>query len=103
MCINNQTPVWLSESIAQYESSGFYKPYNNKYPTISEMNENGSISPVVYTYGYALIEYIVNKWGMDGVRKLLKNNGDIQETFGISEQELQAGWHEFLRTKYPVK
>lgn len=103
MCINNQPPVWLSESIAQYESSSFYKPYNNKYPTISEMNENGSISPVVYTYGYTLIEYIVNKWGMDGVRKLLENNGDIQETFGISEQELQAGWHEFLRTKYPVK
>jgi hypothetical protein len=102
LCINTP-PVWLSESIAQYESSGFYKPDTYKYPSISEMNQNVTENPAVYYYGYTLIEYIVNKWGMDGVRKLLENNGDIQETFGISEQELQEGWHEFLRTKYPVK
>ena len=100
-CVTEFTPKWLNESIAQYESSAFYKPDSYNYPTISGMNEDGKT--VVYNYGYILIQYIVSRWGMDGVRKLIRNRGDIKAVLGISEKDFENGWHEFMREKYPVK
>lgn len=97
--------LWLNESVASYEAGTFYHPneyeykVNGKYPTIFDL-KNNDFDERKYVVGYAIIQYIRDTWGMESVRLLILNQGDIPATFQISEMEFEEGWHKYLDTKY---
>lgn len=95
---NNPLPQWLSEGMALYESKQFRNPKDFGIYTFEEIKDNKN--NLIYGTGYVMIEYIIDKWGMEGIRQLIKKNGDIKSTLGISEEEFEKGWHEFIREKY---
>jgi hypothetical protein len=100
-------PRWLWEAVAIYESGEFVDPKNldymlrGNYPTISELNTTYNQSNYrIYSVGYILLEFIIERWGMDKVIELVKTNGELQSTLGLSVNEFEESWHIFIKEKY---
>jgi hypothetical protein len=103
--VNN--PRWLWEAVALYENNEFVNPgtlsymVNGNYPTLEELNTDyNSGNQIIYSVGFILLEYIVYTWGMDDVIGLIQNNGNINGRLGITVQEFEMGWYEFVEQKY---
>lgn len=108
--VNNtisNNPRWLWEAVALYENNEFIHPntlsYMNSgdYPTLNELNTDYNISNHrIYQVGYVLLEYIVEIWGMDTVIELIQNNGNITISLGLTNQNFETGWYQFIEDKY---
>lgn len=110
LIVNNRfgnKPRWLWEAVACYEAGDFMAPKTINYlvegnfPTLTELNSNvntGSFK--IYQVGYTLSEYIITNWGKSGYVNLIKSNGDIQLTLGVSTQDFETGWKQFVQNKY---
>ena len=103
--VNN--PRWLWEAVALYENNEFVDPktlsymMSGNYPTLDELNANyNSGFQYIYSVGYILLEYIVHTWGMDTVIQLIQKNGNVTRVLGLTVQEFEAGWYEFVEQKY---
>lgn len=101
-------PRWLWESVAIYESGEFIDPktisylVNGNFPTLAELNSDFSSisSNKIYDVGYLVSEYIIFNWGRSKYLNLIKSNGNIQQTLEISAQQFEAGWKNFVISKY---
>lgn len=100
-------PRWLWEAVALYENNEFVNPaalsymVNGNYPTLEELNTDyNSSNQYIYSVGYILLEYIVDTWGMDNVISLIENNGNIPLLLGITVEEFESGWYDFVEQKY---
>ncbi len=100
-------PRWLWEAVALYESQDFIDPktlsymVSGDYPTLSELNTDYNSSyHNIYSVGYVLLEYVVQTWGMETVIELIENNGNISTLLGITTQEFESGWYQFVKDKY---
>jgi hypothetical protein len=100
-------PRWLWEAAALYENNEFIDPktlpyiVSGNYPTLYELNTDYNFSnQYIYSVGYVLLEYVVQTWGMNDVIGLIKNNGNIHNLLGITTQEFESGWYQFVEEKY---
>lgn len=110
MQVNNtipNNPRWLWEAIAIYESDDFINPSTlpymvaGNYPTLNELNTDyNSSNNSIYSVGYVLYEYIIETWGRELAIELIVNNGRIVATLGISYEEFESGWYQFIEEKY---
>jgi hypothetical protein len=103
--INNK-PRWLWESIAIYESNQTSDPrqlsylVNQKPPVLSELNSWSSTD--IYAVGYFIAEYLVKNKGNDILNTLIKNNGNIQQTLNMDDEEFTKQWFAFVKKKYGI-
>lgn len=99
-------PRWLWESIAIYESNQTSDPHKLSYlvnqnpPTLKELNE--FLKPYVYEVGYFVAEYIVETKGNEVLNELIKNNGNIQQTLNMDDEEFTKQWFAFVKNKYSI-
>ena len=99
-------PRWLWETVAQYESGSFIHPTTldymraGRYPSITDLDAAWNTSSQVYQVGYVLGEYIVARWGQDGLVRLIRLNGDIPGALGVAAAEFESGWRAFLHERY---
>ncbi len=100
-------PRWLWEATAIYESGEFVNPKTLEYitagnfPTINELNTDyNSGNQKIYSVGYVLAEYIIQTWGKDKFVDLIRTNGNIQSSIGITVQSFETGWKDFVTKKY---
>ncbi|WP_432666578.1 hypothetical protein R9X47_09555 [Wukongibacter baidiensis] len=97
--------TWLWESIALYEANQFKNPKEikdlktDKYQKFTEIRDSIQ-RPEIYEIGYTIIEYIKYEWNMETVRNLIKNNGNVEKVVGITPNELEKGWYEYISKKY---
>jgi len=96
---------WLFEAMACYAAGQFYDPRkfeylrNGQYPSIAELNgveKNGK----VYDLGYVLIKFIAETWGKEKVLELLRVNGNIPATLGLSDTEFERSFYAYLQRAY---
>ena len=102
-------PRWLWESVALYEAQDFTNPnfiyylVQGNYPTITELNSDfNSGNQKIYQVGFLLSEFIINTWGKSGYISIIKSNGNIQNTFGITVKQFEENWKAFVTEKYLV-
>jgi len=110
MYVNNRignNPRWLWEAVAIYESGELVNPKSVSYlaagnfPTLNELNTDyNSSNHKIYSVGYVLSEYIITTWGKDKYVDLIKTNGDVQSSLGVSVQQFEIGWKDFVTKKY---
>ena len=70
------------------------------YPSLGELNTDFNSGRNIYDVGFLLIDYIVSSWDHDRLIELIKANGAIEETLGISEADFEMGWRKFVEKKY---
>lgn len=98
------SPRWLFEAVAIFEAHQFIDPntlpymVSGDYPTLYELNDKSN--DIIYNVGYILLEYVIETWGKDSVIQLIKSNGDIPATLGITFEEFESGWYQFVKEKY---
>jgi hypothetical protein len=108
--VNNHfanNPRWFWEAVATYESGEFYNPKNLSYlaagnfPTITELNSDfNSGNRKIYEVGYLISEYILETWGKESYILMIKLNADIKNVLGVTTQQFETGWKNFVLTKY---
>jgi len=108
--VNNNfgnNPRWFWEAVATYESGEFINPNNLSYlvsgnfPTIAELNSDFNTGNYkIYQVGYLLSEYIIATWGKISYVKMIKQNANIELVLSITTQQFEAGWKDFVMTKY---
>jgi hypothetical protein len=106
----SNNPRWLWESIALYETGEargnlprIEYLIAGDYPTIAELNvgfNEANEARNIYQFGYVIGAYIVSEWGIDGLISLIKSNGDIPGTLGVSSSEFDSAWHSFMEEEY---
>ena len=97
-------PVWLWEAVAVYEAGQLVPPSSlpslvaGRFPTLAELSSRSS-SPSIYDVGYTLTEFIVARWGLDGLRRLIRSLGDLS-TLGHTTASFEAEWRAFVTARY---
>jgi hypothetical protein len=99
-------PRWLWESVAVYESGDFVDPrhvqpmVSGQPPSLARLNgfDNGD----VYLVGYTIGEFIVSRWGRDGLVALIRNHGETTQVTGLSQAAFLAEWYAFVRARYLI-
>jgi hypothetical protein len=119
---NNNCPAWLSEGIAVWEEfrrdgAGMekivrglkgandisFRFLEDSFKT-DEINRNKALC---YILGYTLVDFIVDGWGMPGLRGVLKRISGkqhvanaIDDELLISESDFEKKWRRYIVEKY---
>lgn len=99
-------PRWLWEAVAIFEADQFVDPRSLPYlaggaaPTLE--NLNGFDNTRIYDVGYVIAEFIVSRWGREGLIALIATNGNLAAVTGLNATEFVTAWREFLRSRYGV-
>ena len=100
-------PRWLWEAVALYESREFTNPKSISYlvqgnfPTLAELNSDFNAgNQKIYQVGYLLSEFIINNWEKSGYISIIKSNGNVQNTFGITVNQFEENWKTFVTENY---
>src|SRR5688500_11401881 len=97
-------PRWLWETVAVYEANDFVDPrmlpgmVAGTPPTVTRLNSFDNVD--VYRVGYTIGEFIVARWGREGLAALIRNNGNTSQTTGLSLAQFLDEWYAFVRQRY---
>jgi tetratricopeptide (TPR) repeat protein len=119
---NNNCPDWLSEGIAVWQdfkranvSPGSVAKNIRSMPDISfkfldesfRTSEFTKNKALCYIISYTLVDFILNKWGINGLRGVLKRLGNkqhianaIDDQFLIPEGDFEKKWREHSIKKF---
>jgi hypothetical protein len=95
---------WLWEGVAVYWSGQFVNPkslpyiLNKNLPSLYDMNNINDIR--VYEVSYTYIEFILDRWGIETLKKLITLNADTDRVLKMSEREFISDWYDFIDQKY---
>ena len=98
-------PTWLWESVAIWESGQFVPPSSvpclatGPFPTLAELNVRSGPC-TIYQAGYVLAEFVIRRWGIDGLRRLVLANGDVSAAFGTPVGDFERDWRAFVVSRY---
>ncbi|MBV9159330.1 MAG: hypothetical protein JO019_01905 [Candidatus Kaiserbacteria bacterium] len=91
---------WLDEGLAQYESGYITVKTIADYPDRAD-----TLAPTTFTgddryiFGDLVGEYIVERWGKAGLKKIVEDRGDLIAAFGESDDEFNSGFRAFARPR----
>lgn len=99
-------PRWLWEAVAQYLAGEFVDPRTSEQfrggqcPSLETLNSPFDRGGSIYRSGYLLGEFITKKWGAASLRQMVGANGDVETILGITENEFENRWCDFVQDKY---
>lgn len=91
-------PFWLWEAVALYED-GSGPPdalslsciSSLGSPSLAELNEYPG-NTKIFRMGFLLADYIVENWDRSALVALIQNNGDIERSLGVSQENFERDW-----------
>lgn len=96
-------PRWLWEAVAIYLAGEYVDPARSGFfddgacPTLEQLNAPFDRGGTIYATGYLLVDFIEKRWGFAKVVDLIRSNGDLQETLGVSSAEFEQAWCESVQ------
>jgi hypothetical protein len=97
-------PRWLWEAVALYENNEFVDPrlvmalVSGQPPGVARLN--GFDNRDIYDVGFTIGEFIVARWGRDGLLALIRNNGNTSPVTGLTASALMDAWYGFVSSRY---
>ena len=97
-------PRWLWETVALYEAGQIVDPRTLAYmgegrpPTLADLNRFEALT--VYEVGGLVGRFIVETWGRDALRELVRTRGALLAVLGLDETEFMARWFDYARDRY---
>jgi hypothetical protein len=112
--INDETPRWLNEGIACYEAKDNNENWirktiknglvSNMIPTFKDLDTGEDFETFFkrngYQYSYTIVESIIEEFGYDKLYRLIKSPNNFVDVFGITENEMQSKWIEYIKKNY---
>ncbi len=122
-------PMWLAEGVAQFQLPGLNYDFWDSHrdmilrTSVLEHNlldneemtvfgDNSVRNEKVYNQGYSMVQYIVDRYGVETLRRLMHEmkapwrftiNGALKKTIGRSEKELYREWKSFIEKMYDYR
>ena len=99
-------PRWLWEAVALYEANFPWDPkmlpylVNQQPPSLKELNELSN--PNLYEVGYFIAQFISETYGASALKSLIQNNGNLNDTLNMTDEEFTKKWFAFVRKKYSI-
>lgn len=99
-------PRWLWESVALYEAGEILDPRTLGYmaagqpPTLAELNRIDDTR--VYQVGGLIGAFVVDTWGREALRDLVRTNGRVQ-ALGVDEAAFTSRWFDFAQARYGLQ
>lgn len=114
--ININAPRWLDEGTAGFMAKDNKESWiiktvsdgikNNTVPTLKELDTGADFQSFFkrdgYQYSYTIVESIVKSFGYDKLHELIKNPECSKQILGLTEDELQDKWMEYIKENYIV-
>lgn len=79
---------------------------NNVLPTFRDLDTGEDFETFFklngYQYSYTIVESIIKLFGYDKLCNLIKAPNNFVEIFGITEDELQDKWIDYIKVNYLV-
>ena len=111
-------PAWIAEGLAEYEGEvwaagdddllrGLVR--TDRVPSLSAF-ESTTERRLPYAVGHAAFDFIKARWGLDGIRQMLflmrqrqaaDRGGLYDAAFGISAEEFDRAFEQYLRARFP--
>lgn len=98
--------IWLWESTAVYETEEFVHPAavpcltsGGDFPTLAQVSTRSG-DCTIYRVGYTIVELIVERWGYAELRALIRSHGNTESVLGLSTEEFEAAWQDFVERRY---
>jgi hypothetical protein len=93
-------PRWLWEAVAIYETGeepdlSSWSDQDLTFPGFTALN--GYDNGLAYRWGYHLAAAIISRWGDEGYVELIRTNGDLEGTLGVSSGDFAEYAEEFVR------
>jgi hypothetical protein len=112
--INENTPRWLNEGIACYEAKDNNENWiiksvengllNSSIPAFKDLDTGEDFETFFkrdrYQYSYTIVESINKLFGYDKLYNLIKAPNCFAEIFGITADELQDKWIDYIKANY---
>ena len=100
-------PGWLWEGLAiylgccQWISNPFELDYmqKGKYPSIKQI-ENDRTFQKKYELGYHFAEFLHKEYGWSKILALVRSNGDIKTSLGLSTKQFEQAFYNYLEAEY---
>jgi hypothetical protein len=101
-------PKWLEEGFAFYYAGQLTEENKNEIlkganqasiPSWEFLNYAGTVEfgdHNGYVFSASIVEFIINNYGYDVIRKLILQPEDFQNIFGLSEVDLEMKWRNYL-------
>jgi hypothetical protein len=114
----NSAPAWIAEGLAEHEGEAWARGDDallralvrtDTVPALSAF-ESTTERRLSYCLGHAAFDFIANRWGMDGIRRLLftlrqrqaaDRAGLYLAAFGIPAEEFDQAFERYLRERFP--
>lgn len=96
-------PRWLWESVALFEAGEIVDPRTLAYmtagqpPTLADLNRIEDTR--VYQVGGLIGAFVVDTWGREALRDLVRTNGRVQ-ALGVDEAAFTSRWLGYARARY---
>ena len=109
--INPLAPKWARQGIGGYESKGMSEEFiknstlknlhNLVIPSFQELdNDTWDFETMKgFQFSYLIVEFIVNKFGLDALNKVIRNPSGYNDIFNCSESELHEQWVDYMWNK----
>ena len=97
-----QIPYWLWEGISLYmagqrvDLSRLDSVRDDIFPSFEEMNSMQNS----FRFGYSLVEFIIDTWGVSTLKDLLLNRGNIELTYDTTTGRFNNEWREYVKSRY---
>lgn len=112
--INESTPRWLNEGIACYEAKDNNEEWiiktikngilQNTLPSFKNLDTGEDFETFFkrdgYQYSYTIAEAIIEEFGYDKLYKLIESPDKFTEVFGLTENQLENKWNEYIKKNY---
>jgi hypothetical protein len=106
-----QAPLWFAEGLAEYESLGME---SNAEMFLRDGTVEGYLPPLPYSGGYIVykqgqsaISYLVERYGEERLRDLLRRMRQMhsfdhafERALGVSQERFDEQWRQWLRRRY---
>lgn len=109
--INPLAPKWLRQGIGGYEAKQMSQEFiknttsgvirDSAVPSFEQLNDDSWDFETMkgFQFSYLIVEFIVEKYGLDALNKIVRNSHDFNGIFQRSESELHEQWVEYMRNK----
>jgi hypothetical protein len=99
-------PRWLWETVALHEAGQIVDPRTLPYmrahrpPALVELDRIDD--PAIYEVGGLIGHFIVETWGREALRELVRTGGRLEAVLGVDGAQFVNDWFEYVRLRYDL-
>lgn len=93
-------PTWLNEGLALYEAQQITDEQLNHLRNTTEIPHLNDLQKEFlsfgqkngYLYSFSIVQFIMNRYGLEALIALIKGPGKLQKVLGIDENHFESEW-----------